>query len=287
MKTFSLALLWVAATAIAADAPKAEASRSPAARAMLAKLIPDVEGVSQEEMAKFRAASPKAQQDPAVVAAKAKMAELRQRAEFAGAEEKREMRGEFEGLTQLNRDALMAAYAKADPTLAKETIAKVIEAFEDKARTRLKEAAVKEAKAATTPAKAFPFGDEAKTPAAAAPAVKSAEASRPAQPNLAVLLADVEGVSAEDMAKYRVAAMKSFRDPEVVAAREKLKTMGANTQFLSGKEKADMREEFEAVAAKVRAATRAAIAKADPSLCAEVIAKISEAVEARMRPPAR
>lgn len=287
MKTFSLALLWVAATAIAADAPKAEASRSPAARAMLAKLIPDVEGVSQEEMAKFRAASPKAQQDPAVVAAKAKMAELRQRAEFAGAEEKREMRGEFEGLTQLNRDALMAAYAKADPTLAKETIAKVIEAFEDKARTRLKEAAVKEAKAATTPAKAFPFGDEAKTPAAAAPAVKSAEASRPAQPNLAVLLANVEGVSAEDMAKFRVAAMKSFRDPEVVAAREKLKTMGANTQFLSGKEKADMREEFEAATAKVRAATRAAIAKADPSLSAEVIAKISEAVEARMRPPAR
>jgi hypothetical protein len=222
-----------------------------------------------------------------VVSAKAKMAELRQRAEFAGAEEKREMRGEFEGLADLNRSALRAAYAKADPTLSKETIDKVIEAFEDKARTRLKEAAAKEAKAATTPAKAFPFGDEAKTPAAAAPAVKSAEASRPAQPNLSVLLADVEGVSAEDMAKFRVAAMKSFRDPEVVAAREKLKTMGANTQFLSGKEKADMREEFEAATAKVRAATRAAIAKADPSLSAEVIAKISEAVEARMRPPAR
>ena len=143
MKTFSLALLWVAATAIAADAPKTEAARSPAARAMLEKLIPDVEGVSKEEMAKFRAASPKAQQDPAVVSAKAKMAELRQRAEFAGAEEKREMRGEFEGLADLNRSALRAAYAKADPTLSKETIDKVIEAFEDKARTRLKEAAAK------------------------------------------------------------------------------------------------------------------------------------------------
>ena len=246
-----------------------------------------MDGVSQEQMTKFRAASPRAQQDPAVVAAKAKLAELRQRAEFAGAEEKREMRGEFEGVTQLNRDALMAAYAKADPTLAKETIAKVIEAFEDKARARLKEAAVKEAKAATTPAKPFPFGDEAKTPTAATPAVKSAEARRPAQPNLSVLLADVEGVSAEDMAKYRVAALKSFRDPEVVAAREKLKTMGANTQFLSGKEKADMKEEFEAVGAKVRETTRAAIGKADPSLSAEVIAKISEVVEARMRPAGR
>ncbi len=48
-----------------------------------------------------------------------------------------------------------------------------------------------------------------------------------------------------------------------------------------------MREEFEAATAKVRAATRAAIAKADPSLGAETIARISEAVEARMRPPAR
>ena len=162
MKTFSLALLWVAATALAADAPKTETTRTPAARAMLEKLIPDVEGVSKEEMAKFRAASPKAQQDPAVVAAKAKMAELRQQAEFAGAEERREMRGQFEGLADLNRSALRAAYAKVDPTLSKETIDKVIEAFEDKARARLKEAAAKEAKAAATPAKPFPLGDDAK-----------------------------------------------------------------------------------------------------------------------------
>ena len=286
MKTFSLALLWVAATAIAADAPKTEATRTPAARAMLEKLIPNVEGVSKEEMAKFRAASPKAQQDPAVVAAKAKMAELRQQAEFAGAEERREMRGQFEGLADLNRSALRAAYAKVDPTLSKETIDKVIEAFEDKARARLKEAAAKEAKAAATPAKPFPVGDDAKK-TEANPTAKSAEPKRPAQPDLSVLLADVEGVSQEDMAKFRVAALKSFRDPEVVAAREKLKELAARTRFLSGKEKADMSEEFEAAAGKVRAASRAAVAKAEPSLSAEVIAKISEVVEARMRPTAR
>jgi len=286
MKTFSLALLWVAATALAADAPKTETTRTPAARAMLDKLIPDVEGVSKEEMAKFRAASPKAQQDPAVVAAKAKMAELRQQAEFAGAEERREMRGQFEGLADLNRSALRAAYAKVDPTLSKETIDKVIEAFEDKARARLKEAAAKEAKAAATPAKPFPLGDDAKK-TEPNPTPKNAEPKRPAQPDLSVLLADVEGVSQEDMAKFRVAALKSFRDPEVVAAREKLKELAARTRFLSGKEKADMSEEFEAAAGKVRAASRAAVAKAEPSLSAEVIAKISEVVEARMRPPAR
>ena len=286
MKTFSLALLWVAATAIAADAPKTEATRTPAARAMLEKLIPDVEGVSKEEMAKFRAASPKAQQDPAVVAAKAKMAELRQQAEFAGAEERREMRGQFEGLADLNRSALRAAYAKVDPTLSKETIDKVIEAFEDKARARLKEAAAKEAKAAATPAKPFPLGDDAKK-TETKPTPLGAEPKRPAQPDLSVLLADVEGVSQEDMAKFRVAALKSFRDPEVVAAREKLKELAARTRFLSGKEKADMSEEFEAAAGKVRAASRAAVAKAEPSLSAEVIAKISEVVEARMRPTAR
>ena len=286
MKTFSLALLWVAATAIAADAPKTEATRTPAARAMLEKLIPDVEGVSKEEMAKFRAASPKAQQDPAVVAAKAKMAELRQQAEFAGAEERREMRGQFEGLADLNRSALRAAYAKVDPTLSKETIDKVIEAFEDKARARLKEAAAKEAKAAATPAKPFPLGEDAKK-TENKPTPQGAEPKRPAQPDLSVLLADVEGVSQEDMAKFRVAALKSFRDPEVVAAREKLKELAARTRFLSGKEKADMSEEFEAAAGKVRAASRAAVAKAEPSLSAEVIAKISEVVEARMRPTAR
>lgn len=286
MKTPCLALLLIAGALSAAEPAAKPGSDRPAPnRAMLEKLIPDVEGVSQEQMMKFRAASPRAQQDPAVIAAKAKLAELRQRAEFAGAEEKREMRGEFEGVTQLNRDALMAAYAKADPTLAKETIAKVIEAFEDKARARMKETMAKEAKAAAT--KPFPFGDEAKTPAAGAPAPKSGEPRRPAQPNLSVLLADVEGVSAEDMAKFRVAAMKSFRDPEVVAAREKLKEMGANTQFLSGKEKADMKEEFEALTAKIRETTRAAIGKADPSLSAEVIAKISEVVESRMRPAGR
>jgi hypothetical protein len=287
MKTSCLALLLITGSLLATEpAAKPGSDRPVPNRAMLEKLIPDVDGVSKEEMAKFRAASPKAQQDPAVVAAKAKMAELRQQAEFAGAEERREMRGQFEGLADLNRSALRAAYAKVDPTLSKETIDKVIEAFEDKARARLKEAAAKEAKAAAAPAKPFPLGDEAKK-TETNPAPRSAEPKRPAQPDLTVLLADVEGVSQGDMAKFRVATIKSFRDPEVVSAREKIKAMGANTQFLSPKEKADMREDFEAATAKVRAATRAAIAKAEPSLSAEVIAKISEAVEARMRPPAR
>jgi len=291
MKSPLLSLLLAAASVFAAEtanpSAKAATARTPAGRAALERLIPDVEGVSKEEMAKFRAASPQAQQDPAVVEAKAKMAELRKRAEFAGQEEKRELRGEFEGLAQLNRDALKAAYAKADPTLSKETIEKVIDAFEDKARARLKEAATKEAKAAATPAKPFPLGDDAKKADATTPSAKSGEPKRPAQPNLSVLLADVDGVSAEDMTKFRAAAMKSFRDPAVVAAREKLKELSTNTQFLSPKEKADMREEFEAAAGKVREATRSAIAKAAPGLSAETIAKISETVEARMRPQGR
>jgi hypothetical protein len=291
MKSPLLCLLLAAGSLLAAEpaAPaKAGAARTPAGRAMLEKLIPDVEGVSKEQMAKFRAASPQAQQDPAVLEAKAKLTELRQRAEFAGQEEKKELRGEFEGAAQLNRDALKAAYAKADPTLAKETIEKVIEAFEDKARARLKEAAAKEAKTAATPAKPFPFAEDKSKPAeGAAPAKKTAGAGRAAQPNLAVLFADIDGVPAEDMAKYRAAAMKSFRDPEVQAAREKLKDMGANTQFLSPKEKADMREEFEAATGNVRKATRAAIARHEPTLSAETIAKISDVVEERMRPQAR
>ena len=273
----------------ATPAAKAAAARTPAGRAMLEKLIPDVDGVSKEQMTKFRAASPQAQQDPAVLEAKAKMAELRKRAEFAGQEEKKDLRGEFEGVAQLNRDALKAAYAKADPTLDKETIEKVIDAFEDKARARLKEAAAKEAKTAATPTKPFPFGDDKGKTAEGATAAKkpAATAGRPGQPNLSVLLADIDGVAAEDMAKYRVAALKSFRDSEVQAAREKLKQLGTNTQFLSPKEKADMREEFEAATGNVRKTTRAAIARLEPSLSAETIAKISDVVEERMRPQPR
>jgi hypothetical protein len=279
---------------LAAETPasKTDAARTPAGRAMLEKLIPDVEGVSKEEMAKFRAASPKAQQDPAVIAVRDKLNELRKRAEFASPDEKKEMRGEFEGAAELNRNALKAAYRKADPTLAKETIEKVIEAFEDKARARIKAAAEKDTKASATPTKPFPFGDDKTKPTdGAAPAAKKAggadTARAKAQPNLATLLADIDGVPAEDMAKYRIASMKAFRDPEVQAAREKLKEMGANAQFLSAKEKGDMREQFEVATGVVRKATRAAIAKNDPSLSAETIAKISEVVEERMRPPAR
>lgn len=46
---------------LAAETPasKTDAARTPAGRAMLEKLIPDIEGVSKEEMAKFRAASPR------------------------------------------------------------------------------------------------------------------------------------------------------------------------------------------------------------------------------------
>lgn len=89
MKTPCLALLLTAGALSAAEpAAKPGSDRPAPSRAMLEKLIPDVDGVSQEQMMKFRAASPRAQQDPAVVAAKAKLAELRQRAEFAGAEEK-------------------------------------------------------------------------------------------------------------------------------------------------------------------------------------------------------
>ena len=86
MKTSCLALLLITGSLLAAEpATKPGTDRPAPNRAMLEKLIPDVDGVSKEQMTKFRAASPRAQQDPAVVAAKAKLAELRQRAEFAGA----------------------------------------------------------------------------------------------------------------------------------------------------------------------------------------------------------
>jgi hypothetical protein len=57
----------------------------------------------------------------------------------------------------------------------------------------------------------------------------------------------------------------------------------AKTQFLTGSERADMQPDFEKATSAMRAAMRAAVAKVDPALSADTIAKISEAMEQNMR----
>ena len=123
-----------------------------------AELLADVEGVSAEDMRKFRMAAFKAQRDPQVKEIKAKQAQLRKEAEFLSPEEKKNMRGDFEQLQSDLRKANLAAIAAAAPVLSKETLEKIYEAVETRGREAIEKAGKK--KATKTPLKPFPFGEK-------------------------------------------------------------------------------------------------------------------------------
>ncbi len=98
------------------------------------------------------------------------------------------------------------------------------------------------------------------------------------------MLADVEGVSAEDMAKIRVAFMRTFStSEEVKAARAHLMELGKQAEFASDQEKKDMKADFDEATEAMRKTLRAAIMENDPSLSAETIDTVIEAMEQRRR----
>ena len=241
--------------------------------------LPEVEGVSREDLLKFRRAAGKVALDPEVKAAREKIQELRKQAEFAGDDEKKSMRSELEAAVDRLVELSRAAIAKADPSLSKETIAKVSEAVEKQQRTRAMDAAKRSAGGS---GKAFPGAAEPK------PAVRDPQADKkpvPAAPGVRgpVQVPQVDGVKPEDTAKFKVALMRAYQDADWKAARTKLQELTAKTQFLTGSERADMQPEFEKTIAEMRKAMRAAVAKAEPTLEPETISKIAEAMEQNLR----
>jgi hypothetical protein len=272
-------LLMATAALTAADTPApATTTTKPAATASVPGL-PEVEGVSREELLKFRRAAAKTAADPEIQAARAKVQDIRKQAEFASDDEKKSMRSELEATVDKLVELTRTAIAKADPSLSKETIIKVSEAFEKQQRSRVQEAN-KKAMAGT--GKAFPGATDAK------PAVRDPQADKKTLPispaaRGPVQVPQVEGVSAEDTAKFKAALPRAYQDAAWKAARAKLQELTAKTQFLTGSERADMQPDFEKAAAEMRVAMRAAVAKVDPSLAPETIAKISEAMEQNMR----
>jgi radical SAM superfamily enzyme YgiQ (UPF0313 family) len=88
---------------------------------------------------------------------KAKQTEMRKQAEFASPDEKKNMRNDFETLMADMRKANLDAITKAAPSLAKETLEKIMEAIEERAKSA---AAKKAPKATKTPLKPFPFGEK-------------------------------------------------------------------------------------------------------------------------------
>ncbi|GDY18549.1 hypothetical protein LBMAG55_18720 [Verrucomicrobiota bacterium] len=166
MKTFPFFLLAATLSLGAADAPetKTKADRKAANAGRSLTNLPEVEGVSKEDLAKFRVALAMAQQDDGVKAAREKQLEKRKGLEFASAAEKKDARNDLEALAEEIRKATLTAIGKADPTLSKETVEKISDAIEDHRQQSIKQAAgSKKGGDAKTPAKPFPLGDKAKT----------------------------------------------------------------------------------------------------------------------------
>jgi hypothetical protein len=271
--------LATAATVTAADnATAAAPAAQPAVKANVPGL-PEVEGVSREELVKFRRAAAQAAADPEIKAAREKILEIRKQAEFASDDEKKSLRGEVEAAVDKLVELTRSAIAKADPSLSKETIVKVSVAFEKQQRTRLQEA---NKKAVAGNGKAFPGSADAKPAARDPQADKKTLPTSPAARG-PVSVPQVDGVSTEDTAKFKAALPRAYQDAAWRTARTKLQELTAKTQFLTGSERADMQPDFEKTTAEMRAAMRAAIAKVDPSLSTETIAKISEAMEQNLR----
>ena len=272
--------LFLAATALtAADspAPTTPSTAKPATTASVPGM-PEVEGVSREDLLKFRRAAAKTATDPEIQAARDKIQEIRKQAEFASDDEKKSMRSELEAIVDKLAQLTRAAIAKADPSLSKETISKVSDAFEKQQRSRFQDA---NKKAQTANGKAFPGSTDAK------PAVRDPQADKKTLPTPAargaVQVPSVDGVSPEDTAKFKAALGRAYQDKDWQTARTKMQELAAKTQFLTGSERADMQPEFEKAAAEMRTAMRAAVAKVAPSLSTETIAKISESMEQGMR----
>ena len=275
-----LLALFLAATALtAADspAPTTPSTAKPATTASVPGM-PEVEGVSREDLLKFRRAAAKTATDPEIQAARDKIQEIRKQAEFASDDEKKSMRSELEAIVDKLVQLTRAAIAKEDPSLSKETISKVSDAFEKQQRSRSQDATKK---TMTANGKAFPGSTDAK------PAVRDPQADKKTLPTPAargaVQVPSVDGVSPEDTAKFKAALGRAYQDKDWQAARTKMQELAAKTQFLTGSERADMQPEFEKAAAEMRTAMRAAVAKVAPSLSTETIAKISESMEQGMR----
>jgi hypothetical protein len=238
-----------------------------------------VEGVSTEDLAKLRRAAVKAVQDENFVAARQHLQDLRTQAEYASADDKKSMKNDFETAFEKFHQALVSAIITVDNSITKELADKFVDSLEDRIRGRAKSTATAATKSKTDAEKTTSNSDtppKPRDPSATkqAPAVNRGGFTMPE---------NIDGISPEDIAKYRTALVKSFRDPELQAARQHMQDLTQKAQFYTPQERNDMRADFEAAIDAVRQKTRSAIAKNDPSLTTEVITKIGDTIEANMR----
>ena len=281
MRLFSLlALALLALPLQAADEPAAKpAKKAPRAGTALPE---SVAGVSDEQLTKIRRALMATYGDEAVAVARKRLADLKERTRFVkGRNEAEDLRLEFETARDAMVKATLEAAQKFDPSIEKDPLVLTLNAIEELMKKRSQDAAKaaqEKASAEERAAAANKPKDEAKP--AAETTAKEADA-KPITP--AELLADVEGVSADDMRNFRAAADKAPRDPQLQAIKAQRAQLLKEAEFLSQEEKKNMRGEFEQIQSDLRQANLAALAAAAPDLSKETLEKIYEAVETRTR----
>ena len=271
----------LALAGFAADAPvNASAAKKPARQAKGQATLPEsVEGVPEEEYAKIRRALLMSYGNEPISVARNRLNELKERTRFTtGRNEAEDLRVDFEKARDAMVKATMESVLKIDPSINKDSLVITLNAIEEATKKRGQEATQRAREKEAEEAKARQKD--------APPAKPESEAAKPeeAKPMTpAELLADVEGVSSEDMKKFRGAAFIAQRDPKVKELKAKQNEMRKQAEFASDDEKRSMRGDFEYLSEEMRKANLAAVAKAAPTLAKETLEKIFEAVEARAK----
>jgi hypothetical protein len=264
---------------LAADEPKpAPAKKAPKA-GKGANLLPDsVAGVPEEEYAKVRRAILMSYGEEHIAAARKRLLELKERTRFTtGKQEAEDLRLDFEKARDEMVKATVDAVLKLDPSISKDSVILTLNAVEEATKKRSQEAMAKVREKEMTEAKARQKDAPEAKPEAPAAKPEEAKPMTPAQ-----ILADVEGVSADDMKKFRAAAAIAQKDPTVRELKAKQAEMRKQAEFASVDEKKGMRGEFEAIMSDVHKATLAAVLKAAPTLSKETAEQILQEVEARV-----
>ena len=94
---------------------------------------------------------------------------------------------------------------------------------------------------------------------------------------------EIEGVTAEQLNKCKAALFKTFQDDGVKAARAKQAELRKEAEYASDDEKKNLRPQFEEAALDLRKATKEAMLAADDELTADVVDKVLDVVEERMK----
>ncbi|MBM3868187.1 MAG: hypothetical protein FJ384_04570 [Verrucomicrobia bacterium] len=94
---------------------------------------------------------------------------------------------------------------------------------------------------------------------------------------------EIEGVTPEQLNKCRTAMFKSFQDEGVKAARARQNELRKEAEYASDDEKKNLRPQFEEAALDLRKATKEAMLAADDELTGDVVDKVLDALEERMK----